>query len=251
MTLDEKERVVMQLVATAEVMGHELKLSTVMIMADDLAEYDFNAVMIALTRCRKELTGKLTLKAILDILAPSDGWLSANEAWAQALLAEDEAVTMVWTAETRKAWFIALPLIEARDKIGARMAFIAAYDREVSQAKAAGLRPQIEVSRGEREDMYLQAVAKAQTAGLLPAPPKQELLPPSPEEEAVMADNRERIRQSLRELAESLAVSGKQREKEQEEARLERKRQANRHFEEQRAATMAAIEAHEGKGDEE
>jgi hypothetical protein len=206
--LQEQERMVQQLVATAEVMGHQITLNAALMMCQDLSEYAFNDVMIALTRCRKEVTGKLTLKAIVDLLAPAGGWLSANEAWAQALPAQDEANTMVWTVETRKAWFIALPILESGDKIGARMAFIEAYNREVAQAKAAGGLPQIEVSRGDRADLYDLAVSQAQTSGLLP-PPREPapLLLDAPKHVKVrgpVQDRKEDLSAALRELSSKL-----------------------------------------------
>lgn len=243
MTTDEKERVIMQLVATAEIMGHELKPTTALIMADDLGEYEFSAVMIALTRCRKELTGKLTLKAILDILAPAGGWLSANEAWSRALPAADENKTVVWTEEARKAWFVALPMVQEGDK-NARMAFIAAYEREVSNAKNAGKRPQYEVSPGEDAHLREAAISQAQTEGLL-APPRRDddtkmladgrtvTLPLLTEQE--MAANRQRIGEGLRELANALRTGDTP--EWMEEA-------AEKH----RPEVLAAIEQHEEKG---
>lgn len=256
MTTDEKERVIMQLVATAEVMGHELKPATALVMADDLAEYGFQPVMMALTRCRKELTGRLTLKAILDILAPTGGWLSANEAWSRALPATDERNTVIWTVEARKAWFVALPLIEAGDKVGARMAFIAAYDRHVAEAKNTGARPQHEVSPGEDALKREAAISQAQTEGLLPEPKRDDSVKMLPDGRVVALPvltaqeeeaNRQRIGQGLRELAKSLTITAKQAALDREEARIERKREVNRRFDEQRAAALAAIEQHEEK----
>lgn len=242
MTTDEKERVIMQLVATAEVMGHELKPATALVMADDLAEYGFQPVMMALTRCRKELTGRLTLKAILDILSPAGGWLSANEAWSRALPAADESKTVVWTEEARKAWFVALPMVKARDN-NARMAFIAAYEREVSNAKNAGKRPQYEVSPGDDALMRDATISQAQTEGLL-APPRREAVKMLPDGRTVplpvlteqeMAANRQRIGEGMRELAKALRT-GDTPEWMQDAA------------EKHRPAVMATIEQHEEKG---
>lgn len=255
MTESEQERVLQLLVATAEIMGTELKPAAIMMMASDLAEYEFPAVAMALTRCRKETSGRLTLKAILDILAPAGGWLSANEAWSRALPAANERNTVVWTEEAKKAWFAALPLIEANDKVGARMAFIAAYDRHVSDAKNSGARPQHEVSPGEDAMLRESTIRQAQTDGLLPEPKRDEgmkmlqdgtlqALPVITKQK--QEANRLRIGQGLRELATSLAITGRQQEMDRAEARLEQKREANRLFEEQRAATLAAIEKQEG-----
>lgn len=205
MTPEQEEQLVDMIMITAEVMGHELKPAAVMMMVADLAEYDFTAVANTLTRCRKELTGKLTLKGILDLLAPAGGWLTANEAWSRALPAANERNTVIWTVEARKAWFVALPMIEAGDKVGARMAFIAAYEREVANAKNTGAQPQHEVSPGDDEMLREAAIRQAQTEGLLPAPAKPLALPkPTPEQEAVMAINREKIGEGLRQLSEAM-----------------------------------------------
>lgn len=203
MTPEQEDQLVDMIMVTAEVMGHELKPAAVMMMVSDLAEYDFKALAITLTRCRKELTGKLTLKGILDLLAPAGGWLTANEAWSRALPAADERRTVVWTAEARKAWFVALPMIQAGDKVGARMAFIASYEREVANAKNSGAKPQHEVSPGDDHLLRDAAISQAQSEGLLPAPATQLALP-SPEEEKAMAMNRERVSESLRQLSHAM-----------------------------------------------
>ena len=249
MTEHEQERVTQLLVATAEIMGTELKPGAVMMMVSDLAEYEFAAVAMALTRCRKELTGRLTLKAILDILAPAGGWMTANEAWSIALPAVDERNTVVWTKEARDAFSIAKPLLDAGDKVGARMAFIAAYDRNVAQSKLTGAAPQQEISAGWDPGLREIAVRQAQTNGLLPPPKEQPALPaPGEAEQAAMTSSRERIAAGLKKLAASMVIAGKQRELDVIEERSERMREVNRRFDEQRAAVLAAIEQHEEKG---
>lgn len=110
-------------------------------------------------------------------------WLSANEAWAIALPAADEAATVVWTQEMAKALAIAKPILDAGDKIGARMAFIPAYERFVDQAKREGRDPHYEISDGWEANMRELAVQNAVTAGLLPPPPQQTALPAPDEPE--------------------------------------------------------------------
>lgn len=243
MNLQEQERMVQHLVATAEVMGHQITLNAALMMCADLDEYGFQEVMVALTRCRKELTGKLTLKAIIDLLAPAGGWLSANEAWAKALPAADDRNTVVWTVESRKAWFVALPLLDSGDKVGARMAFIAAYDREVTQAKAACQTPQHEVSYGDDADLRRMAVTQAQERGLLAPPAREETLAlPNLSPEAA-AKNRQKIAEGLRDLSKQLTITRKQDEADRREKHSERMREANRHFEEQRAEWLRRLES--------
>lgn len=220
MTEQELERVLKTLVATAEVMGHELKPTAAMVMAEDLSEYPFEAVMSALNRVRKETSGRLTLKAIIDILAPGGGWVSANEAWALALPALDEAATIVWTPEIAKAWQVAKPILDAGDKIGARMAFIPAYERLVEQSRQAGRQPHFEVSAGWDPNMREAAIQKAVTAGLLPPPkPEPMIALPPPEmdkqfmilpERGEVRDRREALAAKMREWAQSMRTDNEQ-----------------------------------------
>ena len=100
---------------------------------------------------------------------PESQWLSANEAWAVALPAIDEDATVVWTPEIAKAFEVARPILEGGDKIGARMAFIPAYDRLIDQAKRESRTPSYEVSAGWDANMREVAMRQSVTAGLLPA----------------------------------------------------------------------------------
>lgn len=241
MTDNEQEQVVKMLVVTAEVMGTEIKPAAAMLMAEDLSGYDFRAVMTALTRCRREISGRLTLKAVMDILSPAGGWLTANEAWATALPATDERVTVVWTRESAKAWQVALPLIEQGDKVGARMAFISAYDRHVADARSNGRPPEQQVSIGWDVHNRAPAIEKAQQQGLLP-PPVAEELPalPSPTDPGVI-ERSEKLQAGLRQLALSMQEAGKQRHIEEQQRRDERLRQVNEKFDRQREAVLAQI----------
>ncbi|WP_409311418.1 hypothetical protein [Pectobacterium sp. B1J-3] len=105
-------------------------------------------------------------------------WLSANEAWAMALPAQDETNTLIWTEEIKQAWAIAEPIFKDGDRVGARMAFIAAYDRLVATAQSSGVLPQWTVSEGWDKDKVKGAVEHAVNAGLLPAPDATRYLSP-------------------------------------------------------------------------
>ena len=232
MTPEQEEQLVDMIMVTAEVMGHELKPAAVMMMVSDLAEYEFSAVANTLNRCRKELSGRLTLKGIIELLAPAGGWLAANEAWSRALPAADESRTVVWSREARQAWFVALPMIEAGDKVGARMAFIAAYEREVANAKNAGAKPQYEVSPGEDKIMHEAAIRQAQTEGLLPPPaPVLALPPPTKQQQAAMEDNRAKIAAALQELAAKMHAANEPDRLAAERRRAESMQRANEYFE--------------------
>lgn len=242
MTLEEKEQVLRTLVATAEVMGGEMKPTAAVVMAQDLDEYPFHEVMTALNRIRKEATGKLTLKAIIDMLSPGRDWLSANEAWSLALPAADERNTVVWTREARDAFNIALPLLEEGDKIGARMAFIAAYERSVSIAKSAGGAPNVEVSEGWDKQLRAVAVDQAVNRGLLPPPRQEEALALpnlSPEQ---VKDNRARMAELMRTWRESMRQAEADADAEQARQRQEARQKFEAHRDEVVAQALAMDE---------
>lgn len=234
MTPEQEEQLVDMILVTAEVMGHELKPSAVMMMVSDLSGYDFAAVANTLNRCRKEQTGRLTLKGILDLLAPAGGWLTANEAWSLALPAADERNTVVWTSEASKAWSVALPLLEVGDKVGARMAFIAAYERHVSTAKSEGKQPVHEVSAGWDAPGRELAIQQAQIAGLLPPPaPVAALPPPTKEQQAALVDNLAKVQAGLQALARKMRAANEPDRIARERERAERMEKANAYFEKQ------------------
>ncbi len=229
----EIEHLVDLLVATAEVLGHEIRPGAAALMANDLSKYPLDALNRALAKCRMELTGRLTPKAIIDRLQDGGVWLSANEAWALALPATDEAKTVVWTDEIAKAWAVALPIMEAGDKIGARMAFIPAYERLVQAAREAGKPVQWLVSDGWDPALREQAVTKAVTAGLLPPPAPVAALPAPKGKKA--KDRREKMADNLRRLAESLRA-----DKQRSETERAQQREAERQRFEARKAKVVA-----------
>lgn len=130
---DPMRQLVEAIVATAEVVGDEIRPAAAALMAEDLANYPAAAVGKALTACRRELKGRLSLAAILERI--DDGHPSPNEAWARVMPAADERNTVVWTSEMERAWSAALPLVLAGDKIAARQAFLEVYPRLLKEAR--------------------------------------------------------------------------------------------------------------------
>ncbi len=165
---------------TAELTGTELSKAAILAMESDLSEYPVPAVLMALTRCRRELTGRLSPAAVIERLEAADGRPSANEAWGIALTAFDEAATVVMTSEIASAMEAARPVMAAGDEIGARMAFRDAYDRTVRENRAAGqVRPQWFPSLGSDPLGHVDAIQAAvdkgrlthqQASAFLPAP---------------------------------------------------------------------------------
>lgn len=164
------------LCATAETLGHALSASAAELMAEDLAEYGMEHIAAALRACRKELTGKLTLAAILQRVHAEDGRPGRDEAWAIALQAGDERDTVVLTSEIMAALQVARPILAARDKVGARMAFLNAYDRLTDQARQEAQPVKWEVSLGFDPDLRIRAIEQARNLGRLPAAEASRLL---------------------------------------------------------------------------
>lgn len=100
--------------------------------------------------------------------ASDDGRPGADEAWAMSLCAQDEADTVVWTAEMAQAWGIAQTVLRGGDEVGARMAYRDAYNRLVGAARGLRAPPVWDVSLGfdpQRRDLALE---RAVRAGRLP-----------------------------------------------------------------------------------
>lgn len=94
-------------------------------------------------------------------------WISADEAWAQALQASDERNTVVWTDEAAKALASASPILAEGDKIGARMAFKQAYERAVHVALIERRAPRPLLSLGWDMQTRVDALESAVSSGLI------------------------------------------------------------------------------------
>ncbi len=170
--------IVKAIAVTAELTGASLSGPAVATMAKDLtAMHREEAILRALTRCRKELSRPLTAGAVFERLAEDDGRPSGDEAWAIALQSSDEAETVVWNGEIQKAMAAARPILEAGDKIGARMAFREAYERIVRVNRESGIAPVWEASLGWDKERRALAIESAHNLGLLSAPQVAALLP--------------------------------------------------------------------------
>lgn len=164
MMQDDLETMCAHIRATAETFGQQLSPQATLMMAADLEGFGLQAVTGALARVRRECT-RLNLREVLDKLAQAGGWLSSDEAWAVAIEAQDERATVVWTLESAKSFQEAKPLLDMGDKIGARMAFKAAYERCVSQAMSEGQRPESIASLGHDAHSREAALSKAVQQG--------------------------------------------------------------------------------------
>ncbi|MCQ9426702.1 hypothetical protein NRB16_24585 [Pseudomonas sp. LJDD11] len=167
LSCDEIAQLSAAICATAEALGQTISANAARLMAGDLAEYQPAAIQGALRACRRELTGRLTLAAILQRIHGCDGRPGKDEAWAIALTACDEGETVVLTDEIRQALVAARPVMAVGDRIGARMAFISAYERLVTLARAAAQPARWGVSLGFDAGRRVQAVEAAVRAQLI------------------------------------------------------------------------------------
>lgn len=115
--------------------------------------------------------------AQINAAAGRDGRPTADEAWAISLRGLDEFDTIVWTEEMQQAFGVARSVLERRDTVGARRAFIEAYTRLVGEARAAGVPVKWMPSLGRDPGRREIELAKAADAGLLPPPEVAALLP--------------------------------------------------------------------------
>lgn len=162
--------------------------------------------------------------------AAADGRPGADEAWATALQARDEAASVVWTEETAQAWDTARRVLDLGDEVGARMAFRDAYNRLVEEARRQRKPIDWRASLGFDPAGRAEAIGAAEAAGLLAHSPTLAL--PMPDNTtalfgAMPAHIRERLTALADRLrcdtyapsADALAKSETQRLKDEAEAR--------------------------------
>ncbi len=189
-----KEQLVLEIIATAEVVGSTMTPVAALMFADDIEPYGAVVASRALARCRRELSGRLTLAAVLERI--EDGHLLPNEAWAVAITAADEAATVVWSEEAAQAWAnSARALVAAGDRVAARMAFIETYQRLVREAKAQRRPAAYAMSLGHDASSRDGVLRAAVAAGQLPPGMVEPYLLPTGQPLALPAPLRELVGQ--------------------------------------------------------
>jgi len=174
LSCDEQAQLAGAICATAETLGQTISAGAAALMAEDLAVYPAQLIREALKACRRELTGRLTLAAVIQRIEAADGRPGRDEAWSIALAATDEFDTAVLTQEIQQALPAALPILRVGDKVGARMAFLAAYERLVQQARVEAMPVTWSVSAGYDAQRRLEAVELAERMGRITAEVAQE-----------------------------------------------------------------------------
>ena len=170
------------LAVTAELTGSEFSEAAARVMADDLEAYPLAQVLGALTRCRRELRGRLALAAIIERL--DDGRPGPNEAW--AMVPQDEATSVVMTDEIAEAFGVAAPLLRAGQIIAARSAFIESYTAAIAKARSEHRPLRWFPSLGQDPTTRAQALEEAVRKGRLTAGHAHAVLP-TPDREQTAA----------------------------------------------------------------
>lgn len=252
--LDDRDThwLVEQLIGTSELLGQQMSPAAAAMLADDLSAYPRELLAKAMARVRTEHTGRLTPKAILDRIDEVMGRPGANEAWAMASRALDERDTVVWTGEMAEAWGVASDVAAGGDMVGARMAFISAYERLVRTARDERRLPEVTVSIGWDGELRGQAVEKAVQLGYLSVEKAAEHLPalgftPAFNLVALLAgkveptvDASPDVRARLARLRDEMAAkAGRSSRRAMAEARLARMQQSRRKAETQRRVDEA------------
>ena len=119
---------------TARLMGMQMDDVMAEVFAGDLSAYPERQVLAALTRCRKECRGRLTVAEVVSRI--DDGRPGVEESW--ALLPKSEADSGAMTAEMLAGYAVAIPLLEEGRHVDARMAFKEVYVAAVQRARDAG-----------------------------------------------------------------------------------------------------------------
>lgn len=157
----DRDNLIDALCMTAEAIGSTISPSTAMMMADDLSDYGLDELARALRACRMEVRHKLTVSDIIQRCQAEDGRPGKDEAWSIGLESSDEYGTAVMTWEIQQAMAAALPIMNEGDNVGARMAFMSAYERLVRISRQEAKPVEWIVSLGIATERRAEAIEKA------------------------------------------------------------------------------------------
>lgn len=132
----------------------------------DLEAYPEGRVIAALARCRKELTGRLTVAAVIQRIPGGRPW--PEEAWAIASKGgTSESVTKVWTTEIFAAFVQVQEIYDTAGPIPARMAFKEIYARQVAESEAVGRPVEWQITLGHNAAERAPVIERAIHAGYI------------------------------------------------------------------------------------
>lgn len=176
----EKAQFLKMMQATLAIYDKSPTTETVTLWWNLLRGYEFVDVEKAFGQYMKSAEGRFSPKpasiiSIIDAMRP-DGRPGADEAW--AMIPMDEYASAVMSQEMAEALHVAQPLLNAGDKIAARMAFKDAYTRIVETNKRNGIKPSWFPSLGQDKEGREAVLAEAVRLGRLSADHAIGLLPP-------------------------------------------------------------------------
>lgn len=193
MRIEDKPAFTQLIAATMAIYERQMTTSVVDVFFSALSQYDLVTVREALNRHMQDPESGRFAPKPADVIRQvvtakaSDGRPGRDEAWSIALRAQDEAETVMVTEEILGALEVAQPLLQIRDKVAARLAFVEAYDRLVGEKRAAGVSFEWQVSLGTDKSKRVSAIERAKVSGLLPGP-KAELMLEDLRETPISAD---------------------------------------------------------------
>lgn len=137
------QEIIKALAVAAELCGTNLSVEAAKVFAMKLEAFPKGPVLMAIDRAMEECKGRLTLADVISRI--DDGRPSADEAW--GMIPKSEHDTAVCTTEMMRAMSGIAGMIED-DPIPGRMAFKAAYEREVRQARSTNRPIEWEITLG-------------------------------------------------------------------------------------------------------
>ena len=161
------------LVGSMAVYDHKITAQIAELYFAALGLYSLEQVREALSRhMQDQSAGKFYPKPadiigqILDQRA-NDGRPGKDQAWSIALCSLDDKETVLLTPEILAALDTAKPLLEMRDKVAARMAFVEVYEKLVARARGEGRPVQVTISLGDDKTRRQLAIEDGLRRGML------------------------------------------------------------------------------------
>lgn len=180
---EQHDQIVKTLAVVCEVTGTQVSPAAAQLMVHRLDAYPAFAVLAALKRCADECKYRLSLADIIERI--DDGRPNAEVAWATFPKSEEEAGVV--TAEMLAAWGAARRAYADGDKVGARMAFKEAYERELRAARDEGREVEWSITAGWDKLATEGAAIEAMQRGLLTADRALQLVDPDRHDAALQA----------------------------------------------------------------
>lgn len=168
----DRKRFAAALAGAAEIYGKGVSESAAEIWFAALRDVTIDAYEAAMMRHMRDPDTGRFMPRPADIIAQirgagaNDGRPEADEAF--ALVPKGEQDTAVWTAEMATAWYAGACDLYHTDRVGARMAFRASYDRAVRVARETGVPVKWAVTLGLDPRGREEPVRKAVADGRLP-----------------------------------------------------------------------------------